>query len=326
MKIGKAVLVVTGFVLAAVTFSTEPLRAQSWPTKPIKVVIPFGAGSATDIVPRIVLEEVSKAVGQPIVIENRPGAGSTTGNGQVAKADADGYTFLATSSAYTIVPAMFDNLTYDPLKDLTAVAMLAGLPSVMIVPATLPVATLAEFVSYAKANAGKINFASLGAGSGTHLAAERFRMSASFDAAHVAYKSGAEALTEIVAGRVQYYMCPVGTAMPFINDGKVKALAVTPLKRVAALPNVPTTTEAGFKDSDTTAWVGMLAPAGTPKDVIVRINAEVAKALQIDAVKSKLMPNGIEPLAMSVEDFGAQVTSEIATNREIVKKLAIKAN
>lgn len=300
--------------------------AQDWPTKPVKVVIPFGAGSATDIVPRIILEEVGKALGQTFVVENRPGAGSTTGNAQVAKAEPDGYTFLATSSAYTIVPAMFDKLGYDPEKDLTGVAIMAALPSVMIVPADLPVKTLQEFVSYAKSNAGKINFASLGAGSGTHLAAERFRMSAGFDAAHVPFKSGAEALTEIVAGRIHYYMCPVGTAMPFIKDGKVKALAVSPMKRVAALPDVPTTTEAGFKDSDTAAWVGMLAPAGTPKPIVDRLNSEIAKALGNEAVKAKLAPNGVEPLVLGVVPFQKQIADEIALNRSIVKQLNLKAN
>ncbi|MEQ1648980.1 MAG: tripartite tricarboxylate transporter substrate binding protein [Hyphomicrobiaceae bacterium] len=306
--------------------SVGAASAQTWPTKPIKVIIPFGAGSATDIVPRIVFEPVSQALGQTIVVENRAGAGSTTGTAQVAKADPDGYTFLVTSSAYTIVPAMFDKLGYDPEKDLTGVTLIAALPSVMIVPASLPYSTVQEFVSAAKAKPGTFNFASLGAGSGTHLAAERFRLSAGFDAAHVAFKSGAEALTEIVAGRIQYYMCPVGTAMSFIKEGKVKALAVTPQTRVAALPDVPTTLEAGFKDSDTSAWVGMLAPAGTPKEIVERMHAEIAKALKVDNVRSKLTPNGVEPLSGSIAAFNQQIVQEIAINKVIAKQLALKPN
>ncbi len=315
-----------GIVVAMVVGWSVTASAQAWPQKAIRVIIPFGAGSATDIVPRIVLEPVSQALGQPIVIENRPGAGSTTGNTQVARSDPDGYTFLATSSAYAIAPAMFEKLGYDPEKDLTGVAMIAGLPSVMIVPASLPYSTVQEFVAAAKAKPGTFNFASLGAGSGTHLAAERFRMSAGFDAAHVAFKSGAEALTEIVAGRIQFYMCPVGTALSFINEGKVKALAVAPPVRVAALPNVPTTLEAGFKDSDSTAWVAMFAPAGTPKEIVARMHAEVTKALASDAVKAKLTPVGVEPLSMSVAAFNQQVVQDIATNKVIAKQLGLKPN
>ena len=244
-----------------------PAAAQSttgaWPTKPIRVIVPFGSGSATDIVPRIVMEQVSRQVGQPIVFENRAGAGSSTGTAAVAKADPDGYTLLGTSSALTVSPALYDKLAYDATKDLAGVAILGGLPNAMIVHPEAPYKTLAEFVAFAKAGKKPLNYASIGIGSGTHFSAKRFRLSAGYDAAHVVFKSGAEAITEVVAGRIDYYFCPIGTALPFIRDGKLRALVIDQKARVAALADTPTTTEAGFKDSDSAVWVGLLAPAAT---------------------------------------------------------------
>jgi tripartite-type tricarboxylate transporter receptor subunit TctC len=310
----------------ALVLLAHPLAAQTWPSKPLKVIIPFGAGSAADVIPRLVFDQMSQQIGQPIIIENRPGAGSTTGNLQVAKADSDGHTFLATSSAYSIVPAFYDKLGYDPVVDLLPVGLMVNLPSVLIVPATLPVSTVQEFVALANSKPGTFNYASLGAGSGTHLAAERFRVSAGIDAAHVAFKSGSEALTEIIAGRIHFYMCPVGTAMPFIQDGKVKGLAVAPAQRVKALPNTPTTLEADFKDSDSAAWLGVFAPKGTSADVIARFHAEMAKAVANPDVTAKLAKNGVEPDPKSIADFAKQVAQEIQTNTVTVKKLGLKAN
>jgi tripartite-type tricarboxylate transporter receptor subunit TctC len=303
-----------------------PAHAQAWPAKTIKVIIPFGAGSATDIVPRIVLEKVGAQVGQSFIIENRAGAGSTTGTAAVAKADADGYTLLATSSAFSIVPALYQNLGYDPVKDFAPIIPLGGLPSVLITSPDKGHKTVQAFVAAAKAKPGSFNFASLGVGSGVHMAAERFRVSAGFEAAHVAFKSGAEALTEVVAGRIDYYMCPVATALPLIREGKLVALAVSTPKRVKVLPDVPTTLEAGFKDSDTSAWVGLLAPAATPKDILTRLERETAAALADAEMQKRLEPNGVEPMTMTSVKFAEQIAAEIETNRALARALSLKVN
>jgi tripartite-type tricarboxylate transporter receptor subunit TctC len=320
LKGGLAALAAPAVVGAAST----RVAAQAWPSKPVRVVIPFGAGSATDVIPRQVLDRVGAVLGQTFVVENRPGAGSTTGTQAIAKAEPDGYSFLATSSAYAIAPAMYEKLGYDPVKDLVGVAHLGGLANVLIVPASEPWRSVQEFVAAAKGKAGGFNFASLGAGSGVHLAAERFRMSAGFEATQVAFRSGAEALTEIVAGRIQYYTCPVGTALPFIRDGKVRGLAITNPKRVAALPDLPTTLEAGYKDSDTSAWLGMFAPKDTPAAIIERLHAEVAKALAEPAFAASLVQQGVEAEPLTPSQFTARVAADIGVYGSIVRQLGLK--
>ncbi len=298
--------------------------AQGWPAKQIRVIVPFGAGSGTDIVPRIVLEQVGAKLGQSMVIENRPGAGSTTGTAMVAKADPDGYTLLVTSSALTVTPAIYDKLAYDTVKDLAPVAILGGLPSTMIVNPAEPYKTLAEFVAFAKSGKKPLNFASVGIGSGVHFAAERFRLSAGYEAAHVPFKGGAEAITEVIAGRIDYYFCPVGTAIPFIRDGKLRALAVSQRQRLVALPDVPTTLELGFKESDYEPWVGMLAPAGTPRPILERLAREIAAAVKEPSIAAKLEPNGIVPMPLELDAFAAVIADEIKNNAVLAKALALK--
>lgn len=301
-------------------------RAQAWPSKPIKVIVPFGAGSAADIVPRIVMEQLQVQLGQPVVVENRPGGGGTTGTAVVAKSEPDGYTLLATSSAFSVTPAIYHNLSYNPAKDLTAIATMGSAPSVLIVAANAPYNTIAEFVAEAKAKPGSFNFASVGVGSAVHMAAERFRVAAGYEAAHVPFKSGSEALTEVMTGRIHYYFCPVNTSLPFIKEGKLKALAVSPKKRLSALPDVPTTIEAGFPNSDYSTWLGVLAPAATPKEIRARLYAELTKAVEAESVKSRFTAQGIEPIPMTSEVFQAQIADEIKTNLELAKILAIKGN
>lgn len=316
----------TALAAIVVAALAAPAHADTWPSKPIHVIVPFGAGSAADVIPRIVLEQVSAQLGQPIVIENRAGAGSTTGSAVVAKADPDGYTLLSTSSAFSITPAIYPNLPYNPAKDFTPVGVFGGLPSVLIVPVTAPYSTLADFVAAAKAKPGSMNFATVGVGSAVHMAAERFRLSAGYQAVHVPFKSGSEALTEVIAGRIDYYFCPANTALPFIRDGKLKALAVSIPKRIAALPDVPSTLEAGFANSDYSSWVGVLAPANTPKAIVDRLNKEIMVALQTEKVREKLVPNGIESIAMSPDEFGAYLAEELKVNASIAKALALKTN
>lgn len=327
MRTLSAAIAFAGTAFAALTLAAlAPASAQSWPSKPLRVIVPFGAGSATDVVPRIVLDELSKRLGQPIVIENRVGAGSTTGTALVAKAEPDGYTLLSTSSAYTVTPSLYESPGYDAAKDLVGVAMYGALPSVMIVTASAPYNSLADFVAAAKAKPGTMNFASVGVGSAVHMAAERFRLAAGYEAAHVPFKSGSEALTEVVAGRMDYYFCPVNTAIQFIKEGKLKALAVSSPQRISVLPAVPTTIEAGFKDSDYTIWVGMLAPAKTPKDVVERLHKEVMASLATPTVRERLIPNGLEPLPLSPADFDALIAGELKSNSTLAKALKLKAS
>lgn len=313
-------------VLALLLATPGPAAAETWPAKPIRAIIPFGAGSATDIIPRIVFEQLSQQLGQSIIVENRGGAGGTIGAAAVAKADPDGYTILVHSSAHSITPSLYTNLSYDAGKDFIAVGALGNVPNVLIIAPSKSLTNVKDFVAKAKANPGTFNFASVGIGSAVHLSAERFRVSAGYDAVHVPFKGGADALTEVIAGRVDYYFCPIATALPHIKDGKLLGLAVSSPKRASALPDVPTTLEAGFVDSDYTFWVGVFVPANTPKEIVEKLNTEMLKAMEAPAVKQKLATMGVEPMPLSPAQFGAQVEKEIATYAEFAKKAGLKAN
>ena len=303
-----------------------PAWADAWPVKPILAIIPFGAGSATDIIPRMVFEQLSIQLGQPIVVENRGGAGGTIGTAAVAKSDADGYTLLTSSSAHTIAPSIYPNLAYDVAKDFAAVAAIGNVPNVLIISPSKGIKTLQEFVAKAKANPGTFNFASVGAGSATHLSAERFRVSAGYEATHVPFKGGAEALTEVIAGRVDYYFCPISTALPHIQAGKLLALAVSSPKRAAALPDTPTTLEAGFPDSDYTFWIGVFAPVKTPKDAVEKFNKQLMSTLANAAMTERLAKLGVEMMPLSPAEFEAQVKQEIVTYADFARKAGLKVN
>jgi tripartite-type tricarboxylate transporter receptor subunit TctC len=298
--------------------------AQAWPAKPIRIIVPFTPGSGTDIMARTVSEKVSLQVGQPVVIENRPGAGGTIGTGLVAKAEADGYTILVHSSTYTVTPSTYANLPYDTLRDLTGVAPLGLLPNVLVIAPSKGIGSVNELVAAAKAKPGSMNSASIGIGSGTHLNAERFRLGAGIEVVNVPFKGTPEALTEVMTGRVDYYFCPVNAALPFLKDGKVRALAVASTKRSLALPELPTTLEAGVPNSDYNFWVGMFAPAKTPRDVLNRLYRETAKALRTPEVREKMARLGAEPMDYNPEQFNAYIRDEIVANAALVKAAGIK--
>jgi tripartite-type tricarboxylate transporter receptor subunit TctC len=299
--------------------------AQSYPNKTIRAVIPFAAGSATDIVPRVVFEQLSTQLGQPIVVENRGGAGGTLGMGTVAKADPDGYTLLANSSAQTIVPAIYPNLSFDPAGDFAGVALLGSSPNVLIVSPAKGFKTAADLVAAAKARPGSFNFASAGVGTATHLSAERFRMAAGFEAVHIPFRGGAEALTEVLAGRSEFYFCPLSTALPHIREGKVLALVVSTPKRTALLPDVPSALEL-FPDSDYPFWVGLFAPVKTPRDIVARLHGETMKAMQAPHVKERLAALGVETSAQTPEQFDAQLRAEFASTGPLAKAAGLKPN
>lgn len=313
-------------LLPAAVIVGVALAQDTYPSRPIRVIIPFGAGSFTDVLPRVVFDQVSKQMGQPIIVENRGGAGGTLGTGVVAKSAPDGYTLLANSSAHTIAPAIYPNLSYDTARDLSALVSMGQTPLVMIMAPSKGHKTVQDFVKAAKAKPGTANFASAGVGSATHLAAERFIQSSGIQATHIPFRGGSEALTEIIAGRIDFYFCPLGTALPQIRQGRVMALAVSSPNRTPALPDVPSTLEAGFANSDYTFWVGVFAPSGTPAAIIDRLHAETQKAMQVASVKSRLAELGSDSMNLSPAQFNAMVKQEIGTSAALAKAAGLKPN
>ncbi len=263
--------------VVGLALSTVDVGAQTWPTKPLRAIVPVGAGSTTDIVPRVVLEQLSSQLGQSIIVENRAGAGGTIGSAFVAKADPDGYTMLVHGSAHTIAPSLYSNLSYHPARDFAAVIPVGISPNVLVVPPARGCKTVGDLVAAAKAKPGALNFSSVGVGSATHLSAERFRFSAGVEAVHVPFKGGAEAMTEVMAGRIDFFFGPIGLVLPHIRDGKLTALVVNGARRAAALPDVPTTLEAGFADAEYPIWFGLFLPAKTPRDVVDKLHRETPR-------------------------------------------------
>jgi tripartite-type tricarboxylate transporter receptor subunit TctC len=294
-------------------------QAQSFPTKPIKFIVPFTAGSGTDIIARTVGDVMSKNLGQPVIIENKPGAGGTIAAAQVAKGDADGYTILIHSSGHAVNPAIYPNLPYDTVKDFSGITTLASLPNVLVVAPARGWKTQKDLVAAAKAKPGGLNYGSAGTGSATHINAEKFRMQAGIDAVHVPYKGTPEAMTDIIGGRLDWFFAPLASALPLIKDGKMQALAVSTPQRSAALPDVPTTVEAGVPGSDYVFWVGMFVPSRTPPDVVARLNAEAVKALNSPEVKERMSKLGADPYPMSPAEFDNFVKAEVVAVGKVAK-------
>ena len=315
-----------GLIALCLLLTQAAAPAQDWPTRPIRAIIPFGAGSATDVVPRIVFEQLSPQLGQPIVVENRTGAGGTLGTAAVAKADPDGYTLLAHSNAFSVAPAIYANLPYDTEKDFAAIIPFGSLPAVLVISPSKGFKTIQEMVAAAKAKPGTFNYASVGVGSGTHLSAEKLKLGAGFDAVHIPFRGGPEALTEIIAGRVDFYFCPINTALPLIRQGTLVALVTNGTARAPELPEVPTTLEAGYRNADFPIWIGMLAPVQTPRSIVDRLNAETIKAIQVPATQEKLAKAGILPLIMTPSEFDTRIKAEIASNIAIATAAGIKPN
>jgi tripartite-type tricarboxylate transporter receptor subunit TctC len=312
-------------LLAAVSvFLATAAQAENWPSRLIKATIPFGAGSATDVVPRLVFDRLSAELGQPIVVENRAGAGGTVGTAAIAKSEPDGYSILAHSSALTIAPAIFPNLSYDATKDLSSVLMIGSSANVMIVPNARPWKTIQDFIADAKAKPGSISFGSVGIGSAVHISAEKFRLAAGIEATHVPYRGGSEVIADILGGRIDLYFCPLATALPLIKEGQVKALVVSTDKRVADLPDVPTPAEIGLKNADSTIWFGVFVPAKTPRDIVERLHAAGEKVLSAPMMQESLKKLGVEPMPLGPKDMDDLVARETAANLELIKAAGIK--
>jgi tripartite-type tricarboxylate transporter receptor subunit TctC len=296
-------------------------RADEWPTKPIRVIVPLSPGSAADIIPRIVFEQLSAQLGQPIIVENKPGASGTIGARTVQMADPDGYTLLAHSSAHIIAPSTVANLSYDPIKDFVAVAPLGTLPNVLVIAPSANIKTLQELVATGKQR--PITFGSIGPGSPITLAMQRLRLSAGFKVQEIPFKGAPEALVEVMTGRVDVYYSPLLAALPYITSGKLLALAVSSPTRAPTIPNVPTTQEAGYANSAYRFWIGVFAPAKTPPGIVDKLNAEIQKAMQEPAVRAKLAKLGVQPMAIKTPEFDKFIKEELAINSELVKAAGI---
>jgi len=316
-------------ILASVLVASHPASAQTpaWPTRqPVRVIVPLTAGSAIDIVARLVFEQVSKQIGQTMVVENRSGASQTLGAAAAAKADPDGYTILVAGSALAVVPSTMSSLSFNVENDLAAVGPLANVPLVMVVQPAKGYKTIHDFVAAAKAKPGAITYGSGGRGDATHLAAERFRLAAGFQGLYVPFRGAPEVLTEVMAGRLDFYMSPVSPAMQLIAGGQLQALAVASAIRGISLPDIPTTTQAGFANSDYEFWVGAFAPAATPRPIIDRLNQEILKALETSSVRDRLKGMGASPTPMTARAFDAQFKREIAVNAGLVKAVGLQSN
>ncbi len=305
---------------------TVQAQAPAWPSKPIRVIVPFAAGSGTDTIARTVSERLARQLGPPLIIENRPGAGGTIGSALLAQAEPDGHTIMVHSNSHTVTPATYRNLSYDPIRDIAGVIPLAGVPMVLVMSPSKGIRTLAELVKAAKARPGSINYASAGTGGATHLGAERLRLAAGFTGTHIPTKGSNDALTEVVAGRVDYYYSPIGLALPFLKADRLVAIAVSSATRSAALPEVPTTIEAGFPNTDYGVWIAMFAPARTPRAIINRLNEESAKALRSPEAREKYSTLVMDNMIMGVEEFAAFLKRDFEVNAELVKAAGIEPN
>lgn len=307
---------------AVVLAANAAMAAEPWPTHPIRVISPFPPGSASDTVSRVVLDQVSQILGQPMVIETKPGAGGIVGFADAAKADPDGYTVVVSSTSMGTGMVLHRSLPYDPAKDFVSVAMFGVQPNVLVASLSSGFKTVADLVAAAKAKPGTLTFASAGVGSSSHMAGERLRLAANIDVRHVPFRD--QGLTEVMAGRIDYYFIPLAAAASALNSGKLNILAVSSLKRIALLPDVPSIAEAGYPNAEFNFWVGLSVPAKTPRAIIDKLHAATEKALQDPAMHEKLAKLGVEPKLMSVDEFNKFFKDDLASTVQLAKDAHIQ--
>jgi tripartite-type tricarboxylate transporter receptor subunit TctC len=310
---------------AALAFSFSAHAADSWPSKPISLVVPFAAGGTTDILAREIGQKLNLALNQPFIVDNRPGAGGTLGASFVSKAPADGYTFLMATVAHTMAPGVYKTLPYDFSKDLVPVGLVALTPNVLLVNPSIPVKTVAELVSYIKANPGKVNFGSAGTGSTEHLSGEMFRAMTKSDISHIPYKGGAPMMTDLMGGQIQMAVETSPSAAPHVRSGRVRALAVTTMTRSGAYPGVPTLDEAGVKGYDVTTWYALMAPQGTPPAITQRMNTELNKVLKSPDILKRFEEQGVSAGDMTPVQLGLFVRSETTKWVKLAKESGASA-
>lgn len=311
-------------LIAALALAASQALAQNYPTRPVRLIIAFTPGSSTDIIGRAVAAKLSEIWGQPVVAENRAGAGGSIGSAVMLREPPDGYTLLANSSAHVANPSIYANLPYDTLKDFANIAPLAGGPNVLIVGTGLGWKSFADFIAAAKAKPGALNFSSAGIGSGTHFNLEKLKLMAGIDVAHVPYKGTPEAIGDTIAGRVCCYFAPINAALPHVGGGKAVALAVTSAQRSPLLPHVPTIAESGVPGFDYTLWIGLWGPAAMPPALVGKINADVRKALGSPDLKERLTKLGTLPADMSAQEFAQYVRREVEDTARVLKAAGIK--
>jgi tripartite-type tricarboxylate transporter receptor subunit TctC len=294
-------------------------NAQSFPSKPIKMVVPFPAGGTVDFFARVVSNKLSESLGQPVLVENRAGAGGNIAVEAVVKSPADGYTLLMGSEIVAINTSLYSRLSYDPIKDLAPITLVGTVPNILIVNPALPANSVKELIALAAKSPGKISFASTGQGTSSHLSSELFKLMANVDITHIPYKGGPPAVADLIGGQVNMMFINMPTGIGHVKSGKARILAVSSLRRVSQLPEVPTVDQAGLKGYDTQAWSGLYAPAGTPPEVIAKLNAEVVKILKMPAVREQLAAQGAEPVGDSPEEFARFMRDEIAKWAKLIK-------
>ena len=309
-------------IAAAATCLGLGAFAQAWPNKPIRFIVPFAAGGVADVVTRAVTPKLSEALGQPIVVENRGGAGGTLGTSQGAKAAPDGYTFMVPAASHTTTPSLYSKLDFDPVKDFEAVTLIAAVPYLLVVPASSPIKTLDEFIAEAKANPGKLTFGSAGNGSSNHLAGELLASQIGAPLLHIPYKGSAPALIDLLGGQLAFMFDTINTSNQHIKAGKLRALGVGTVKRSQLMPEVAPLADKlpGFEAA---TWVGLLAPAGTPKEIVARMQQEIAKVVRSPEVQERLSASGAEPVANTPEQFGAYIAAEVRKWERVVKQAKI---
>ena len=315
-------------VIAAflVLLSVTAYGQDSWPSRPVRFILPFPPGGGTDILGRLIAERLSAGLGQPVVTENRGGAGGNVGAEAAARSSPDGYTIVLVAPSLAISPTLYSKINYDPVKDFAPVSLVATVPNVMITQASLPVQNLQEFIAFAKTKPGALNFGSGGAGTSNHLAGELFNIVTGAKLVHIPYKGVNLAMQDVLAGNVHLVFIGIPAAAPHIKAGKLRALALVAPQRSSALPEVPTVAEAGLRDFEVTTWYGVLTPAGTPRNVITRLNAELVKIMHSPELKEKLAATGTEPLTSTPEEFADYIKREIAKWGEVVRKAGVKAD
>ena len=322
MKLNRRLLAAS---LAAFAFAAPQAIAQSdYPNKPIRVIVPFAAGSTTDIIARAISDKMSQSMGQQLVIDNRGGASGTIGQAAVAQSAPDGYTIMVHSSSHTVSPSTFAKLPFDTTADFAGVTPISSTPNVLVISPAKNIKSLQELLAAARAKPGTMNFASAGQGSATHLNAEKFKLAAKIDATNIPFKGSAEAVTEVMAGRVDYYFSPIAPVIGQIRNGQLVPLAVGSPKRASALPQVPTTAEAGVPGSEFNFWIGMMAPAKTPREIVNRLHDEVEKALATPEVKERFATLGADAWTLKPEQFDAYIKDEIKTNAVLVKAAGLE--
>jgi len=316
-------------VLAASIGSSTAVLAQGaegYPAKPIRLILPFPPGGGTDILGRVLSDRLASQLGQPVVVENRGGAGGNVGAEAAAKSAPDGYTIVLVAPSLAISPSLYTKLNYDPVKDFAPVSLVATVPNVMITHPSVPANTLAEFIALAKKKPGAMNFGSGGSGTSNHLAGELFNIVAGVKLVHVPYKGVNLAMNDVLAGQIHLVVIGIPAAAPHIKAGKLRALAVIDSKRAAALPEVPTVAETGLANFEVTTWYGVLAPAGTPRAIVTRLNAEIVKAMQAADTKERLAAMATEPVTSTPEAFGQLIREEIVKWGKVVREAGLKAD